>query len=266
VIAPLDDSIVEAASKALGDAVTGSELNRFLGTLGLVDRSGESTKWRRICFVFIERQKLDRSANKFGEFIERVASPGRWVSRRSEFAFFRDDINGALLLAGLRLRADGKLDTADVAKTIDESAIRANRLRSLLEARGIHANVLRCTQQLVLHDNNYFHAVFEATKSVFERLRQLSGSHEDGNRLIGETLECSGHQYPMIALNNHNTPSLKNEQQGIAHLARGLAHAFRNVPAHEPQITWTIHEADALDMMSIASLIHRRLDGAARTR
>lgn len=42
-------------------------------------------------------------------------------------------------------------------------------------------------------------------------------------------------------------------------------HAFRNVTAHEPAVDLVISKADALDMMSIASLIHRRLDAATVT-
>jgi uncharacterized protein (TIGR02391 family) len=68
-----------------------------------------------------------------------------------------------------------------------------------------------------------------------------------------------------VALNRYDTPSLQNEQKGIAHLARGLVHAFRNVTAHVPQVVWHISEEDALDMMSVASLILRRLDGATVT-
>jgi uncharacterized protein (TIGR02391 family) len=87
----------------------------------------------------------------------------------------------------------------------------------------------------------------------------------DGNRLVDETLECGSRPFPILALNRYDSESLKNDQKGIAHLARGLFHAFRNVTAHEPAATWKIAEGDALDMMSTASLIHRRLDSAVVT-
>jgi uncharacterized protein (TIGR02391 family) len=117
----------------------------------------------------------------------------------------------------------------------------------------------------MIRDKNYFHAVFEATKSVMERLREMSSSTTDGNVLIDETLECGKRPFPIIALNRYDTHSLQNEQKGIAHLARGLVHAFRNVTSHLPAIIWIITEDDALDMMAIASLIHRRLDSATVT-
>jgi uncharacterized protein (TIGR02391 family) len=37
---------------------------------------------------------------------------------------------------------------------------------------------------------------------------------------------------------------------------------FRNVTAHEARILWTMNREDAEDLLSLASLIHRRLDTA----
>lgn len=43
------------------------------------------------------------------------------------------------------------------------------------------------------------------------------------------------------------------------------AGTFRNTTAHAPKIHWPINEQDALDILTLASLLHRRLDGAVRT-
>jgi len=177
----------------------------------------------------------------------------------------RDAVNHTLLLAGLEIAADGKLHSVKAATTLDEATERANRLHAKLKQRSVHPEVLKFSRRLLIRDSNYFHAVFEATKSVLDRLRVTSNSTADGNVLIDETLECGKRPFPIVALNRYDTPSLVNEQKGIAHLARGLVHAFRNVTAHEPQIEWRISEEDALDMMTIASLIHRRLDSAIVT-
>jgi uncharacterized protein (TIGR02391 family) len=265
MISSLADAVLESASKTLGEAVTGTVLDEMFMAQHVLDVSEASTKWRRIYRTFLARQQQDKCANKFGAFIEGVASPGRWTGRRDEFARFRDELNEALLLGGLQLGPDGKLKAVTAAKTVDESAARANRLRAKLRDRGVHNDVLRFSERLLIRDDNYFHAVFEVTKSVMDRLRTMSGSAEDGNRLINDTLECGSRPFPIVALNRYDTPSLQNEQKGIAHLARGLVHAFRNVTAHEPQVVWHISEEDALDMMSIASLILRRLDGATVT-
>lgn len=39
---------------------------------------------------------------------------------------------------------------------------------------------------------------------------------------------------------------------------------FRNVTGHAPKITWPISEQDALDLLTLVSYLHRRLDDAAQ--
>jgi len=49
-------------------------------------------------------------------------------------------------------------------------------------------------------------------------------------------------------------------------LLKGLFGSFRNTTAHAPKITWTIEEIDALDILSMVSLVHRRLDKAVQAK
>jgi len=41
---------------------------------------------------------------------------------------------------------------------------------------------------------------------------------------------------------------------------------FRNTTAHAPKIIWNIDENDALDILSLISLVHRRLDKSIQAR
>lgn len=66
----------------------------------------------------------------------------------------------------------------------------------------------------------------------------------------------------MIAINSLATPSLRSEQSGFANLIRGIFGMFRNPTAHEPRIHWAMGKEDAEDLLTILSLIHRRLDTA----
>lgn len=45
-------------------------------------------------------------------------------------------------------------------------------------------------------------------------------------------------------------------------LLKGVFGTFRNTTAHAPKITWEVNEQDALDTLSMISLIHRKLDKA----
>lgn len=260
-----DDGTIHNISQSLGDALIGSDITRIFQACDIRDTSGESTKWKRLYYTFREIQQRDRCGSRIGQFIEQALTPARWATREGEFEHLREHLNRALVLSGVEIKPDGNLHAVSAASTLGEAQERANRLRAKLQQRGVHNTVLAFCRQLLLKDNNYFHAVFEATKSLGDRLRSMSGSTADGNTLIDETLEKGKRPFPLIALNRYDSPSLVNEQQGIAHLARGLFYSFRNVTAHEPAVSWTITEDDALDMMSVASLIHRRLDAAMVT-
>ena len=109
---------------------------------------------------------------------------------------------------------------------------------------------------------NYFHAVFEATKSVADKIRSKSGCKTDGHRLVDDAF---GGKLPILAFNTLQTPTDQSEHTGIMSLLKGLFSTFRNVTAHEPKIKWSISENDALDIMTLASMLHRRLDSAVPT-
>jgi uncharacterized protein (TIGR02391 family) len=45
---------------------------------------------------------------------------------------------------------------------------------------------------------------------------------------------------------------------------KGLFGTFRNPTAHSLKATWPLSEQDALDLFSLCSYVHRRLDRARR--
>lgn len=71
---------------------------------------------------------------------------------------------------------------------------------------------------------------------------------------------------PHLALSALRNESEQSEQKGFINLLKGLFGMFRNTTAHAPKIAWEIGEQDALDILSMVSLVHRRLDSAIRTR
>ena len=61
-------------------------------------------------------------------------------------------------------------------------------------------------------------------------------------------------------------PSAAARPEGLVNMMVGMFGAFRNVTAHGAKIEWPIDEQDALDLLTLTSLLHRRLDAAVRTR
>jgi uncharacterized protein (TIGR02391 family) len=116
-----------------------------------------------------------------------------------------------------------------------------------------------------LVQDNYFHAVFEATKSVAEKIRGRTGLTGDGSSLVDQAFGIGSAAMPFLAFNTLQTDTERSEHTGLMNLMKGMFGAFRNVTAHAPKIHWNISEQDALDLLSIASLLHRRIDAAHRT-
>ena len=54
----------------------------------------------------------------------------------------------------------------------------------------------------------------------------------------------------------------RSEQTGLATIMKGLYGTFRTPTAHAPRISWATSMSDALDMLTLASMLHRRLDKA----
>ena len=98
-------------------------------------------------------------------------------------------------------------------------------------------------------------------KSVADKMRRLSGLTDDGSDLVDKSL---GGDAPRITINAGSTVSEKSEQSGFAILVKGAFGMFRNPTAHEARIHWTMTKDDAEDLVTIVSLIHRRLDVAHR--
>ena len=109
--------------------------------------------------------------------------------------------------------------------------------------------------------DNYFHTVLEAMKSVTSKIRSLTGIYADGAELVDLTLSGAN---PCLAINPLKTKSEIGEQKGFVNLLKGLYGTFRNPTAHEPKIEWPVSEEDALDVLSVLSYVHRKLDKAHR--
>jgi uncharacterized protein (TIGR02391 family) len=140
----------------------------------------------------------------------------------------------------------------------------ADELRSELRRRGVHADVLAFCRAELLEANppNYFHAVLEATKSVAQKIRARAGLIEDAAELVDRVFSLKG---PLLAINSLQTESEKAEHTGFANMMKGMFGTFRNPASHAPRILWKVDKQDALDLLSLVSYLHRRLDQAVRT-
>jgi uncharacterized protein (TIGR02391 family) len=269
----LAPEVLERICAVLGETTGGlshSEIDRFFAELRIEDRAPrkihqgieyKSNKRQRLYESLRWRQDRDGNGNNAAALLQRVMAPARYADQRELFAARRHELNQALMFAGLTLRQDGQLGLTTAARTLTEAQQRANRLRDILSHRGVHADVIAmCRAELL--EENYFHAVLETTKSLAEKIRQKTGLTSDGTTLVNEALSIPSGALPRLAFNSLRTESEKSEQRGIQQLLSGMVSTFRNPTAHTPRIRWSVTEQDAIDLLTMASYLHRQLDAA----
>ncbi len=186
-------------------------------------------------------------------------NPVQYTADPAVFGRRRDQLNAVLAFSGISIGDDGRTRWESKATNLEQALGRANRLHAALVSRGVHADVLKfCRAELLAE--NYFHAVFEAMKSIAAKIRQLSGLTSDGAALVTEAFALGQSGTPILAINALVTETDKGEQRGFVNLLVGLFGTIRNPGAHNPKIEWPMPEQDALDILTLASLVHRKLD------
>jgi len=236
--------------------LSGTQIERLLHEIKVADSSPNITKWKRLFNALANAQNQHQVGNHLIMFINRAMDPVSYASDPESFTWRRNQLNVVLAFSGFHVREDGKVIYINKATTLDEARARAGKLKAALENRAVHEEVLNyCRAELL--DENYFHAVFEATKGVAERIRLMSGLKSDGADLITKAFMGL---HPILTLGPLNTESEKSEQRGFANLLIGLFGAVRNPLAHAPKTNWPMSEQDALDILTLVSLIHRKLD------
>lgn len=256
----LPDGVIESLASLLGDCGTGSEITRVLDGCGLQDYSGESTKWRRLYWVFTDCQIRYKCSNAVLNYIRSFLAPARYVGRNDEFEENREKLNSILAFVGLQFGPDGNFRRGRVASTLTEAEKRANAIQEKFKGRRIHPEVLKYCKAELMQDNS-FHAILEATKGLGQRIRELSRVDGDGAQLVDRVFSV---KQPVLAFNSLQTETEISEHVGLATLLKGCFAALRNPRAHYPRILWK-DEDDTIDYFTLISLLHRKLDDCVPT-
>ena len=259
-----DSAIIESIAKVLGDTdkgLIGSEIDRLLQECKIVNTDPNATKWKRLFNAFAHKQNKDKCSNAILYFIGQVLKPTRYIQNKDRFVFFKIELNKILAFYGYEIQENGKIKQVGKVNTISEAEQRISRLKEKLQQRNIHQEIFKyCNAEIV--NENYFHLVFEATKSLAQRIRIMSNLKSDGSVLIDEAFSFNFEKkkLPKIAINMLDTKSLQSEQKGFINLLKGIFSMFRNTTAHEPKIIWEIDEEESLDILSLISYAHKKLD------
>lgn len=262
-IPPFNAQQLEAVCKVLADTergLTGTEIGYILQDCRLQDVSPKMTKWQRLFNALVNAQNTHQVGNHVLMFINRALNPVSYARDKEKFEWRRNELNVVLAFVGFGVREDGKVIRTTKETTLKGARLRANALRAALEDRQAHSEIFKyCRAELV--DENYFHAVLEAIKGVAERIRDLSGLTIDGAELVNTAFSVKN---PILSINSLRTETEMSEQKGFSNILVGMFGAIRNPTAHAPKIVWPMSEQDALDILSLISFVHRKLDKAVK--
>ena len=262
----LPPHILEALCRATGDipnGLSGTDINRYLAELKIPNPTPDITKWKRLVNAFEAKQRVTGNSNHILKFIQVAVHPSRFLKFGSDyFSAIVSSLNQPLSFIGVAYGVNGKFSGVAVSQTIDEAQSRAKSLIKKLEQREVHPDIFKyCKPELLVE--NYFHAVFETTKGVANKIRYLADLTSDGGALVAEAFSSSK---PILIINNFTTETDFSEHKGFSNLLVGFFGMFRNTTAHVPKTEWVMTEQDALEIMTIASLCHRKLDKAHKIR
>lgn len=208
------------------------------------------------CFQYHIEKKLDASC--VAKFIEKSLSPILYTdsTKRQWYTDIVNSVNKVLLMKGLILNPEGKIIYTKKANTLDEVDERLNNLTKHLRDRYIHAEVLKyCIKDYLRND--YYDTVFEASKGLAQRVREMTGLTNDGGSLFQKALSIDN---PYIALNTLRTITEKNEQIGLSKLLEAIFNLVRNPAGHTPKINWKSDLRQTLDVLTLISFSHKYLD------
>ena len=267
-IPPFSKNTLELLSEIIGNTdkgLTGNELHSLLLRAHIDDVASNEpmiAKRERLNKAFVNEIDIHNCSNNIVAFLKLVLAPARYGDNHDLLEKRRQAVNKQLAYEGLEIDETGEVVELDKkASPIQDVELRVKGLKNKLEQRNAHLAISSyCRAELI--SDNYFHAVMEANKGLFQRIRDISGVEDDGNKLIEQVFSSN----PVVIINGFQSQSEKDEHNGFCNLLKGLCSMFRNPLAHQPKVEWPLSEQDALEILGIISYCHRRLDSAQKIR
>lgn len=260
-----DNQDLRNISDVLSGIITHSNITEYLKDCN-ISESGGSNKTDRIYYALKERQDKDGCGNNVAAFILRIITPKRY-SDELEFEGHRTLINEKLAFAGYFISEKGEIKLCSKASTISEAQERSQKIKNKIHGMKIHHNIIPYCDEEWLRDD-YFHAIEEVAKSVFDVLKQKSGNYSiDGAVLVDFcfALKDEKSPKPKLAFNMLSSDSEISEHRGFANFCKGFYGMYRNPKAHSSRKNEETSLEQFAEVLVVATVIHNRLDSVYPT-
>lgn len=242
--------------------LTGSELDSLLPMIGIQLREEGRNKRESLYFTLNNKQFAQKAGNCVIAFINKAMSPSRYSRDPARFTQLRDQLNEFMVHYGYRITDEGMLARGKKANTISEAAALTGTLHVELRRRGTHEELFRyCDEEFITR--SLFHAMTEASKSIPNRIREMTKLAGDGDALYNGVFGTR-QDAPHLYINRYETDSEISEHRGFKNLLLGVHGHYRNPRAHSSRINNVEIMLDFYDAFALFSYIHRRLDTATK--
>lgn len=262
-----DTELVRAIAYVLAQTdwpgLSGRQIDYLLQMVKADKREAGLNKREGLHIALHNTQVRQHAGNAVVAFVNGAMSPARYVSDARQFEELRTQLNEVMILYKYRVTEEGKFATARRgATTLTEAAQLAGRLQTELRRRGTHEQLFHyCNEELL--SRSLFHAMSEASKSIPNRVRELTGALSDGQILFTGAFVATGGDVPKLTINDWRTESEQSEQRGFVNLLIGIHGHYRNPRAHSSRVKSSENEHDFLDAFCLFSYVHRRIDSAS---
>jgi uncharacterized protein (TIGR02391 family) len=151
----------------------------------------------------------------------------------------------------------GGQDNGFDAATRQESDIEISHPKQQFEFETLlHPTIARNAYGLFMN-GHLREAVLNSVVSIFDSIRERTGLHEDGDKLIGKAFSIEN---PYLVLSELHTDSGQNDQRGFMQIFKGAFQGIRNPKAHS--LVHDLTELKAAQYLVFASLLARRVEEA----
>lgn len=258
-----DDITLRNLSDIIAGMLTHNKISEQLVSAGISEAEQGINKTDRIFYALKRRQEQDKCGNNVLGFVIRLLNPKRY-SDEVIFEQDRTNINEKLIYEGIEIDKCGVPKLVDKAKTISEAKSRSLKIKEKVHGIGVHIEILPYCEAEWLKEN-YFHAILEITKSVAERLRQISGHTSDGADLVDECFGLGKDKRPKLAFNTLQSPSDESEHRGFGNFCKGFFSMYRNPKAHNPRLLEDTQLTQMTEVLVVATIIQHKLDNTFKT-
>ena len=251
--------------KILCELITGSDITRMLQTFNFPIGDPSQTKWRRLSEIISYQCALKISLRPVFDTIEYICKPSKYIDSPEKWSDLKRDINKVLIFKGFELNDAGKIqELSEKITTFSDARRRLQTLQDRIQDLPIHEQTLKYCSEEYLKEN-YFHAILEASKGIFQRIREMTGSSKDSASLIDECFQIKS---PIVYIkeNRLQTQDELSEYKGLKNLLLTIAHLYRNSHAHRLRYYNPDSLDDTITALVTMSLAHDFLDRCTNSR